>query len=326
MSAAPASISQGLSPRVRGNLAIGAAGATLTRSIPACAGEPTASAPEPVPPGVYPRVCGGTYGHSRHRRQCEGLSPRVRGNRQRRSATAPLPRSIPACAGEPLAGTLPHDSVPVYPRVCGGTSLARRLCVHAGGLSPRVRGNPISGRAQSFRSRSIPACAGEPQPCHPCHLRARVYPRVCGGTSIVCETSHCRTGLSPRVRGNPTPPSAAPCSGRSIPACAGEPPPRPERSWKHGVYPRVCGGTQLRQVYSAVRTGLSPRVRGNRPGFRIDGVCAGSIPACAGEPLNDSIRSPSAKVYPRVCGGTSISAPPSHDGQGLSPRVRGNRD
>ena len=70
------------------------------------------------------------------------------------------------------------------------------------------------------------------------------------------------------------------------------------------VYPRVCGGTGLRD--EDVRTfwglsprvrgnppnvadvslmpGLSPRVRGNLPAAACSPAHVGSIPACAGEP------------------------------------------
>ena len=72
------------------------------------------------------------------------------------------------------------------------------------------------------------------------------------------------------------------------------------------------------------RPGLSPRVRGNRS----DGVAgpgmAGSIPACAGEPLAEVSGTAQSGVYPRVCGGTHCPAQPFPPVQGLSPRVRGN--
>ena len=56
----------------------------------------------------------------------------------------------------------PIDSARVYPRVCGGTHTRPALSLAAAGLSPRVRGNPSPGVAAAFRTRSIPACAGEP--------------------------------------------------------------------------------------------------------------------------------------------------------------------
>ena len=74
----------------------------------------------------------------------------------------------------------------------------------------------------------------------------------------------------------------------------------------------------------ATITGLSPRVRENRPLRSLDLRVSGSIPACAGEPLTRTTKCARSTVYPRVCGGThhgTESAPHQH---GLSPRVRGN--
>ena len=104
------------------------------------------------------------------------------------------------------------------------------------------------------------------------------------------------------MRGNPHSRCAGYASGRSIPACAGEPryrvastraypvyprvcggPPTGRRAEASpGVYPRVCGGTYLITLAVGNDEGLSPRVRGNH--FRCDHATSttGSIPACAG--------------------------------------------
>ena len=75
------------------------------------------------------------------------------------------------------------------------------------------------------------------------------------------------------------------------------------------VYPRVCGGTQ-RSVSSIVATaGLSPRVRGNRQKRSGLRMVMRSIPACAGEPICRGCGGSLAEVYPRVCGGTAVTAP-----------------
>ena len=54
--------------------------------------------------------------------QRAGLSPRVRGNRRGKGKRPARRRSIPACAGEPLAGASVRRPERVYPRVCGGTA------------------------------------------------------------------------------------------------------------------------------------------------------------------------------------------------------------
>ena len=120
-------------------------------------------------------------------------------------------------------------------------------------------------------------------------------PRVRGNPYPVPLRQQRRLGLSPRVRGNRL----------AVLGSGGE----------QGVYPRVCGGTNEAwlKVYPRVcggtphRGGLSPRVRGN-PIMIITAVAfIGSIPACAGEPLCALTLLDSLEVYPRVCGGTSLS-------------------
>ena len=148
---------------------------------------------------------------------------------------------------------------------------------------------------------------------------------MCGGTCSSKSHTCCHKGLSPRVRGNPD--DTVPMSNqqRSIPACAGEPATNSGLSPRIRVYPRVCGGTQIGHLPAGERNGLSPRVRGNLQfNDRLE-VRLRSIPACAGEPPEDSENARKDEVYPRVCGGTRPRRLPQTTTRGLSPRVRGNR-
>ena len=241
---APAIQAQGLSPRVRGNPAVSGLAAISSRSIPACAGEPSHRTRRRRCCPVYPRVCGGTVTlESRHDTR-DGLSPRVRGNLQTAVGAAARNRSIPACAGEPLLRAQAYIPPTVYPRVCGGTPATASSAASPSGLSPRVRGNHRRFRQSRAGRRSIPACAGEPSPPRRRPWRRQVYPRVCGGTEHAENSAYKRPGLSPRVRGNPPPPYRALTPGRSIPACAGEPPSSSAPCSSPQVYPRVCGGTE----------------------------------------------------------------------------------
>ena len=52
----------------------------------------------------------------------------------------------------------------------------------AGGLSPRVRGNPMAANMSRSSAGSIPARAGEPRVGVLAGLFVGVYPRACGGT------------------------------------------------------------------------------------------------------------------------------------------------
>ncbi len=194
---------KGLSPRVRGNLGYSARETTYSGSIPACAGEPEPALRPTATYQVYPRVCGGTSRWLRRFWSTGGLSPRVRGNRSGMLPTHQMPRSIPACAGEPRMRKQPYFPSRVYPRVCGGTRWKTTTHSRLRGLSPRVRGNHHFGSDCICGRRSIPACAGEPTARQGVPSRHAVYPRVCGGTRCTTRTRLDTTGLSPRVRGNP---------------------------------------------------------------------------------------------------------------------------
>ena len=275
---------EGLSPRVRGNRRRRSSGRAITGSIPACAGEPVSLPPAPARPWVYPRVCGGTLSMNSGTRRCIGLSPRVRGNPPGVWHDLTAPGSIPACAGEPGQLPLVLHRAEVYPRVCGGTLRSSAMHTLRYGLSPRVRGNHSISAVNHPIHRSIPACAGEPIILLGAIGVGAVYPRVCGGTAGASRPRLRRTGLSPRVRGNLSCCSASDCTGRSIPACAGEPTPSLPKWRCTRVYPRVCGGTTSGKKSQGILPGLSPRVRGNPAEGGWQALQSRSIPACAGEP------------------------------------------
>ena len=126
------------------------------------------------------------------------------------------------------------------------------------------------------------------------------------------------------MRGNPTRPGITSANIRSIPAGAGQPHTGfPVLSFRR-VYPRGCGATALSGRGDTRRTGLSPRVRGNRSQAARKGLWERSIPAGAGQPSGKHGRACEEEVYPRGCGATYASDCDRHRLRGLSPRVRGN--
>ena len=109
----------GLSPRVRGSQSFYDSRLQRPWSIPACAGQPLASAcTAPLFP-VYPRVCGAAAGSGGGWGAASGLSPRVRGSLVTIKSVRNAVRSIPACAGQPSGRLRRQILIPVYPRVCG---------------------------------------------------------------------------------------------------------------------------------------------------------------------------------------------------------------
>ena len=87
----------------------------------------------------------------------------------------------------------------------------------------------------------------------------------------------------------------------------------------------MCGGTWKCRRKLPPLSGLSPRVRGNPRPPSTPQWPRRSIPACAGEPSEPMLPQFPGGVYPRVCGGTIVRRKAGNFGNGLSPRVRGNR-
>ena len=191
----------GLSPRVRGKRAFRISEYRRAGSIPACAGEASANHLMWFCISVYPRVCGGSIDNRAGTHETEGLSPRVRGKRDRPARNPGRLRSIPACAGEAANSTANEPAKGVYPRVCGGSPITTRSTNPPRGLSPRVRGKRRRPDRYQRITRSIPACAGEARAAPPRKAAGAVYPRVCGGSAFAGRHRRPVNGLSPRVRG-----------------------------------------------------------------------------------------------------------------------------
>ena len=274
----------GLSPRVRGSQFPPTEVVAIRGSIPAGAGEPVRQRVSRRSRGVYPRGCGGAREKWNRAMVDEGLSPRVRGSQKMFPYDFERDGSIPAGAGEPPDPGFALRPIWVYPRGCGGANSHDFGRGQIRGLSPRVRGSPSGNDRDNEAPGSIPAGAGEPEPCRHPMAGARVYPRGCGGASRpngVLETS---TGLSPRVRGSHRRVRGRGPEAGSIPAGAGEPRSQPSPRWSVWVYPRGCGGAGWTTQSESSGHGLSPRVRGSRRSSRNGQAKVGSIPAGAGEP------------------------------------------
>ena len=86
----------------------------------------------------------------------------------------------------------------------------------------------------------------------------------------------------------------------------------------------MCGETVSARWAVCVRSGLSPRVRGNPARRTKEALSGRSIPACAGKPGCPPPVGAVFSVYPRVCGETTLAYSLTLGYLGLSPRVRGN--
>ena len=135
---------------------------------------------------------------------------------------------------------------------------------------------------------------------------------------------NCLLGSIPARAGEPYRLRRAPRGRRSIPARAGEPCTQCGLAIGCEVYPRACGGTDVRGQGLLHGWGLSPRVRGNHARSLEGPLVHGSIPARAGEPGSTGRTACVTAVYPRACGGTNVPTTEEPHDYGLSPRVRGN--
>ena len=315
----------GLSPQVRGSLALPARSHSSAGSIPAGAGEPAFPCVNHLRARVYPRRCGGALGEAESAQQPPGLSPQVRGSRGLTCKTVWRNGSIPAGAGEPLSLGFGHAVPRVYPRRCGGAAKPAIPPRSNRGLSPQVRGSHLALAAGLDTEGSIPAGAGEPCSKTLPRKGRGVYPRRCGGANTAGLAFTDAAGLSPQVRGSPIPCWWRADGPGSIPAGAGEPRTGRQSLSRWGVYPRRCGGAVADGDVLRAAQGLSPQVRGSRHD-RLGRIArGGSIPAGAGEPLRALLASSRRRVYPRRCGGAGYAQGLVGGDAGLSPQVRGSR-
>ena len=90
----------------------------------------------------------------------------------------------------------------VYPRAYGETIYSVNLVTAPGGLSPRLRGNPLIYSVNYGAVGSIPALTGKPGRRQLLAIASTVYPRAYGETTHKFVKGDIDTGLSPRLRGN----------------------------------------------------------------------------------------------------------------------------
>ncbi len=295
------------------------------RSIPACAGLTTGGpAPPPADP-VHPRVRGAHWGRGETYSHRPGPSPRARGSLSNTAQAYAWRRSIPACAGlTPSDGPF-ATGPPVHPRVRGAHGGSSPAPPSGRGPSPRARGSHGRSRRGGQDRRSIPACAGLTRCPGSGRVRPSVHPRVRGAHQEETGQHGRVLGPSPRARGSRIPQGHSLTLGRSIPACAGLTPARPQSETEPPVHPRVRGAHARGEAGHRITSGPSPRARGSRTCSVAAADALRSIPACAGLTARTGGNSPSDAVHPRVRGAHVDAASVRSLSAGPSPRARGSR-
>ena len=194
--------------------------------------------------------------------------------------------------------------VRAYPRSRGATSARAVLMLSSVGLSPLARGNPLSDHGQYSGVGPIPARAGQPEHQSTAPASPWAYPRSRGATCPALAWGRQAWGLSPLARGNLCRAARRVQRTGPIPARAGQPALYALGATCLRAYPRSRGATCSRKPHATSPQGLSPLARGNRwLGCCVE-LCAGPIPARAGQPPGAACVCRSRRAYPRSRGAT----------------------
>ena len=177
---------------------------------------------EPTEPKAHPRVCGENSEQSAIMIRSRGSSPRVRGKLSPAIRDLAPVGLIPACAGKTRRLSSCDNSASAHPRVCGENTYSNVEQEWIAGSSPRVRGKPVEGNAQTYSNGLIPACAGKTTAKDIRDFASGAHPRVCGENEAAKDDRPQKLGSSPRVRGKPQMVQAIKSGSRLIPACAGK--------------------------------------------------------------------------------------------------------
>ena len=146
------------------------------------------------------------------------------------------------------------------------------------------------------------------------------------GTHPPANSRKSTTGSSPRMRGTPLRDVALLGMLGIIPAYAGNTYWWFAYSQAAGDHPRVCGEHFLVPSIGFTGEGSSPRMRGTPAKTVSEYGLVGIIPAYAGNTCSASIKSPSTRDHPRVCGEHPHMYATLHISEGSSPRMRGTHD
>ncbi len=231
--------------------------------------------------------------------------------------------SIPAHAGETKTIIISALQTMVNPRSCGGNERNENPTCLDLGQSPLMRGKPKPLSPLGSPRRSIPAHAGETFMRLPGSEKTEVNPRSCGGNRSLEACRKGGRGQSPLMRGKRAPRISAIDSLGSIPAHAGETICQTKLGIFLAVNPRSCGGNSGSGSEPSGDRGQSPLMRGKPEAPKTKTTKRRSIPAHAGETLEEAGEFWSFEVNPRSCGGNSLIFTVRFDVKGQSPLMRG---
>ena len=316
-------IGAGSSPRLRGTQDLANLQWSVSRFIPAPAGNTKFVGGHAGYVPVHPRACGEHAKRQVQRRDGAGSSPRLRGTQGTNGRAEGRRRFIPAPAGN--TPTPPCSALPraVHPRACGEHGISMGSAWSRFGSSPRLRGTLLRAFLESVPARFIPAPAGNTLYGDESPASMAVHPRACGEHFCTLFSAFLSRGSSPRLRGTHRRVGAAGNLIRFIPAPAGNTCRGGATNSRSAVHPRACGEHTYTASTSDTGCGSSPRLRGTHRVEHREYAMARFIPAPAGNTIYQSKRPPQQAVHPRACGEHSAVRSRAVRGCGSSPRLRG---
>ena len=255
-------LSRGLSPLARGTLCRCQHCWRVIRFIPAGAGNTVPRIISLSSSTVYPRWRGEHSASLMPIIGLGGLSPLARGTRRPRIVRLPRRRFIPAGAGNTSTLSITTDREPVYPRWRGEHPNGSALSYPQIGLSPLARGTLKVLKNIGFRTRFIPAGAGNTGVIPIAARNAAVYPRWRGEHDKSLTKNNSTPGLSPLARGTHHYFGKSVIKNRFIPAGAGNTYRSNGRNTEFSVYPRWRGEHSTTENLYESNSGLSPLARG----------------------------------------------------------------
>ncbi len=193
----------GLSPLARGTPPLRSSTRSISRFIPAGAGNSRSILLALFRLAVYPRWRGELCIKTSVKNFAVGLSPLARGTLIMTHGRPDKVRFIPAGAGNSPVASFPVVSSSVYPRWRGELYINEVNLWKLYGLSPLARGTLFMRGSKSPRRRFIPAGAGNSGESGCVHQWSSVYPRWRGELKQIVRFPHIHDGLSPLARGTP---------------------------------------------------------------------------------------------------------------------------
>ena len=173
----------GSSPRMRGTGHRGHHRKSLSRFIPAHAGNRNTGPPTGSGQAVHPRACGEQAPRALVENTTSGSSPRMRGTASSEARKFTMAWFIPAHAGNRAMSIETRRATSVHPRACGEQMAADEQAHLDAGSSPRMRGTGYDHDQIGSAKRFIPAHAGNRSLCVTITRAPPVHPRACGEQS-----------------------------------------------------------------------------------------------------------------------------------------------